>query len=361
MVEQELDGTPYACSSLRPLAGGNCNFIYHGVLLHPLPDGTREVVVKHGEDYVGSFPDFKVPTSRCQIEEDCLSALSGLPPVSSESCVIRSPRFYHFNPQTNTQIQEYLPNSVNLKTYAINHLSGDHPAEQQQLKSRLVNIGRNLGTWLRNFHAWAADPTQAKLRADICANKEMQPLKYAVNYGALLSRLDAYPDILGDARGSFEEVGKMAEEEMKDEGKLQVIHGDFWTGNALISNHQLREGHQPTIFIVDWEMCSFGVRPLDLGQMIAELYELYLYKGIGAGLWLIEGFCAGYGIEDDAFAFRTALTVGTHLVAFGNVQGWGTEEQVRGVIARGKEIIVRAWGRDREWFVASDLASLFER
>jgi len=64
-VKQELDGTPYACSSLRPLAGGSTNFIYHGILVRPLSDDTREVVVKHGEGYVGSFPDFKLPTSRC--------------------------------------------------------------------------------------------------------------------------------------------------------------------------------------------------------------------------------------------------------------------------------------------------------
>lgn len=115
------------------------------------------------------------------------------------------------------------------------------------------------------------------------------------------------------------------------------------------------------MFIVDWELCTFGVRPLDLGQMIAELYELYLYRGILAGLWLIEGFCAGYGIEDEAFAFRTAIQVGTHLVAFGSVQGWGTEEQVLAVIAKGKEVIVRAWNKDREWFLASELAPLFGR
>lgn len=96
-----------------------------------------------------------------------------------------------------------------------------------------------------------------------------------------------------------------------------------------------------------------------MGQMIAELYELYLYRGIRAGLWLIEGFCAGYGIEDDAFAFRTAIHVGTHLICFGNVQGWGTAEQLLDVVAKGKEVIVRAWNKDRGWFLASELAPLF--
>ena len=131
--------------------------------------------------------------------------------------------------------------------------------------------------------------------------------------------------------------------------------------SALIPDQPLHNSTQPTIFIIDWERCTFGVRPLDLGQMIAELYELYLYRGILAGLWLIEGFCAGYGIDDDAFAFRTAIHVGTHLVCFGDVPGWGTDGQVLEVISKGKEVIVRAWNKDREWFLASELAPLFKR
>lgn len=53
-------------------------------------------------------------------------------------------------------------------------------------------------------------------------------------------------------------------------------------------------------------MCQLWKPQLDLGQMIAELYELYLYKKIDAWLWLIEGFLAGYGFVDDDLAFRTS-------------------------------------------------------
>ena len=73
-VKRELATTPYACSSLRPLTGGTCNFIYHGVLNQPLSDGTREVVIKHGEGFVASHPGFRLTTSRC-VGQDLADAL----------------------------------------------------------------------------------------------------------------------------------------------------------------------------------------------------------------------------------------------------------------------------------------------
>lgn len=87
--------------------------------------------------------------------------------------------------------------------------------------------------------------------------------------------------------------------------------------SVLLPDEEIKPDHQVTLSVVDWEMCQLSVRPLDLGQMIAELYELTLYKGIEAGLWIIEGFIGGYGYVTDDFAFGTALHVGVHLVGFG--------------------------------------------
>ncbi|KAJ4425044.1 hypothetical protein N0V82_000326 [Gnomoniopsis sp. IMI 355080] len=159
----------------------------------------------------------------------------------------------------------------------------------------------------------------------------------------------------------FEEVFAMAQAELGDEDKLQVIHGDFWTGNILIPNEDIESGSQTSLFVIDWEMCQLWKPQLDLGQMIAELYELTLYKDIQAGLWLIEGFVSGYGFVDDSFAFRTLLHVGTHLVGFGSmVAGWGTTEQRESVARTGRDIILRAWQKDKSWFAEHDLMSLFK-
>jgi hypothetical protein len=64
-VLQELSSTEYASSSLKPLSGGTANFIFKATLITSLPDGTKEVAVKHGEDYIASMPEFQIPTTRC--------------------------------------------------------------------------------------------------------------------------------------------------------------------------------------------------------------------------------------------------------------------------------------------------------
>jgi hypothetical protein len=115
------------------------------------------------------------------------------------------------------------------------------------------------------------------------------------------------------------------------------------------------------VFIIDWEVASLGIRARDIGQMIAELYMLKLFKNIDAGTWLIEGYIDGYGAVDLHTAFRVAIHVGTHLIVIGgSVAGWGTAEEIERVMGFGKEMIVKAWQRDRVWFHGSALESLFK-
>lgn len=132
--------------------------------------------------------------------------------------------------------------------------------------------------------------------------------------------------------------------------------------SVLLPNVPIQEGVDVPMFVIDWEMAQLGKQNLDVGQMIAELYELKLYKDISGGLWMIQGFLDGYGAVIEEFAFRTAIQVGAHLVCFGtSVQGWGTPEQVENVARTGKEIIVHAWEKDRSWFETNDLACLFSK
>ncbi|KAI1500510.1 kinase-like domain-containing protein [Biscogniauxia marginata] len=358
-VLKDLEDTPFAASSLEVLSGGTANFIYRATLKTRLHDGTKEVLIKHSEDYIANHPAFKLSLSRCRIEEGCLKALSkftvvGRAEIGDIYFVVKTPRLYHYDERNNTQVQDYLPNSKNLKMYALKTYSGNTP---EALRGQCSQLGRALGTWLRNFHNWAA--TQPELREQVAGNKEMQQLKHTINFTWLLDRVEQFPSVLSDARSVFEEVKNMAALELEDESRLQVIHGDFWSGNVLLPDSPIREGTDVPMFVIDWEMAQVGVPGLDLGQMIAELYELKLYKNITAGLWMVQGFVEGYGPSED-LAFRTAIQIGAHLVCFGtSVQGWGTPEQVEMVARTGKEIIVHAWRKDREWFETGDLKCLF--
>ena len=64
-VQESLTDGPYACSSFTRLSGGTGNFVFRGILVTPLEDGSKSVVVKHTESYVASNPAFKLTTSRC--------------------------------------------------------------------------------------------------------------------------------------------------------------------------------------------------------------------------------------------------------------------------------------------------------
>ncbi|OTB08428.1 hypothetical protein M426DRAFT_52103 [Hypoxylon sp. CI-4A] len=362
-VLESLKGTPYEASSLDVLSGGTANFIYRAALLHPLEDGTKEVLIKHSEPYIANSPDFKLTLTRCRIEEQCLKALStfAIADKTDESnpynFVVKAPKLFHFDKANSNQVQEYLQNGVDLKTYALETFA---KSDSEATKQQCLQLGKTMGKWLRGFHDWTSQ--QPALRKTVTETKELRPLKHMVNYGWLLDRVKQFPTVLSDAKKIFQQVQNMANAELNDESQLHIIHGDFWSGNILLPNAPIQEGVDVPIFVIDWELSQVGINNLDLGQMIAELYMLKLYKSIWGGLWMVQGFVDGYGTVSRDFAYRTAIQVGVHLISFGTVvPGWGDPKQVENCARVGKEIIVNAWKRNRRWYEKSDLACLFSK
>jgi len=241
-VLSELDGTPYACSALFPLAGGYANFVFRGVLKEKLANGASEVAIKHGQDHAATDPNMLVTTYRCvcpsltpytvpagpgvltltkRLEKECLVATASLHAVGDAGYALRTPHLYYFNEESNTQVQEYVPNTVDLKMFALG---------QSAPESEYLAIGRAVGKWLHNLHEWGQLPAQSTFREYLGADTCMQSLKNVINYGWLIDRINDYPAALSDARAVFEDVQKMANAELADPSRHRIIHGDFWTG-----------------------------------------------------------------------------------------------------------------------------------
>ncbi|KAK7594810.1 hypothetical protein V3481_005810 [Fusarium oxysporum f. sp. vasinfectum] len=314
-VQKALEGTKFQVSKLEKITGGSVNWIYKAELVRPLYNGEEEVLVKHGEPYMASKPEFALPALRSTIEIESLKILS---PVSS---------------------------------------FGNQPNDTHNFVPQCHELGKALGSWLRNFVAWSAQ--QVKHRDLVAQNEFGQAVRHMLNYAWLHERTKEYPGILNDVEDILTQVEQLAASEKENTDELQIIHGDFWTGNVVLPDAAIKEGTKIPVFVVDWEMTQLGLPSVDFGEMITEMYALWLYKSIDAGLWMMEGFIEGYGHISEEFAFRTAIHVGTHLVCVTtDFPAWGRENYER-VVAAGKDIIVHAWKKDREWFEEGDLACLF--
>lgn len=68
------------------------------------------------------------------------------------------------------------------------------------------------------------------MRSIAAENVEAQGFRHMLEFGWLAERVLQYPTALSDAEDVFVEVEKAAAAEIRDGSKLQVVHGDFWTG-----------------------------------------------------------------------------------------------------------------------------------
>jgi len=140
---------------------------------------------------------------------------------------VKTPRLFYFNKETNTQVMEDLPNSLDLKSFLLSDLAKGVPEAAGHA------LGRSLGTWLRSLHDWAGKPEQGKWRSLLAQNESMKQLKFYINYSMLVDTIANFPSILKDNQGIFEELKNFAAEEMTksdQENGVGIIHGDFWTG-----------------------------------------------------------------------------------------------------------------------------------
>ena len=139
--------------------------------------------------------------------------------------IVRTPKFFHFDQVNTNQIQEFLPNGINLKDYVLRHYTAPTP---QYLQYQCHQLGKALGRWFNGFVKWGAK--QNRHRQIVAQNTFGQDVKHMINFSWLRERIKDFPVILDDAKDILGEVEQMAVAERQDVSKHQIIHGDFWTG-----------------------------------------------------------------------------------------------------------------------------------
>lgn len=158
---------------------------------------------------------------------------------SGYNYAVRTPRCLLYDDESNTQVQELLPNGANLKAYVLENYPSPTP---DSLRPQCHQLGKVLAQYITDFHrrsqaeveAWRTGPAgtpEPKLYAALKTQNQMQGLKHMINFDWLQERVAMFPGMLEEAKDVFEKVKQLASEELKGaHGDLMPIHGDFWTG-----------------------------------------------------------------------------------------------------------------------------------
>ncbi|KPM46485.1 hypothetical protein AK830_g105 [Neonectria ditissima] len=314
---QDLSQTSYACSTLETVTGGLTNFTFRGRLVHPLPDGSQTVIIKHGEEYGSGFADFRVPTSRCVIEQEMLRRVRDrqFPPVVHQQVSVRPPRLYHFDLQTNTQIMEDIAGSERLRDVA-----------RDLSSSKAVDVDSKLLGMLQS-NAMIDDVLHRGLGEKILAH------------------------------GGSVDVRDTAEKQLKTvdgEGR-GVMYGDLTTKKcascvSVLLHVQIQGGNDVIkITPIDWEACRLGFHMQDLALLVSDLFVQHSLESCPAALAMIRGLVKGYGPVSDAVVFQAAVYSGIYLFLW---EGGGPYaykgEQVGGLLDIALSLVVHGATKDRE-------------
>ncbi|TEA03238.1 4-hydroxytryptamine kinase [Colletotrichum sidae] len=371
-VFQCLKNTVYAAASIEPLAGGQANFTYHVRLEQALchrDDATTaitDVLVKRGAPYMAKHPQNGLTTDRCDVEVVCMKELESLQEqwVASNATrfIVRTPKCLFYEAETKTQVHEYIPRVLDLRTYSLKLFRLQTTAS---LRPQCRELGKALAGYIARFHSLGAIPpgngAESKGRSDIWSavtqSDDMQKLKHMINYDWLLDRVDQFPEVLQDAREVFVQVKQRALDELERGSKnLTVIHGDFYPQNILLQAEPLSVGCLTPLYVVDWENAQLGLPAMDHGGMMGEMYVLWLCHGIEAGLWMMQGYAKGLATLPEETKWRVAVQIGVHILSFWT---FGREGPVGEFARQGRDIVANAWGKNRAWFETSELSCLF--
>lgn len=132
----------------------------------------------------------------------------------------------------------------------------------------------------------------------------------------------------------------------------------------MVSNDPPKDGTSPDLVIIDWELAQFGHRSVDIGGMLADLYEASHFHGTSASLDILLGFLDGYERPADEIAFTAATYMGVHMICWYSRRDINAPlpfplEVVLPYLMLGRDFVIKGWTRDKEWLRQSILGAWF--
>ncbi|KAI0854723.1 kinase-like domain-containing protein [Xylaria cubensis] len=269
LVQQVLDqlaDSPYAFSALIKLSGGTANFLYRGTLKEPLSASadTGTVIPKVSTGFVATNKDF-------------LLDIRG-------HVIVKAPKIFSFDEKTHTQVLQDLVDTADMTTIL----------ESPSVSEMLLGSSRaSLG----------------------------------LSVGSFIEILDRHPEAIEGTMNTLKEVQATMQNEFngpqtteQDGGVHGLIHGDFWVSNILLPSGPWNESQDPAkptdIFVIDWENVEFGHRAVDVGDLLADIYERNHFKGVEASISATKGFIEGYGPRSEDLDYWVAVHAGVHLICW---------------------------------------------
>lgn len=103
---------------------------------------------------------------------------------------------------------------------------------------------------------------------------------------------------------------------------------------------------------------------MDIGGILADLYERKHFKNVATSIPIMEGFMQGYGPLSEELAFSAAIHAGVHLICWYYRRNRNAPlpyplPKVLAALTLGRDIILKGWAKDKKWFKSSILAPLF--
>lgn len=271
------------------------------------------------------------------------------------SVAIGIPEIYYYDEVNKVLVMQDV--DIGVKNLKASLLAGDINTKQADL------IGVALARFASRLHSWGKGRSQ--LYEDIKKHKQATDVCIWATYGRLAETIEMISDgSLEQYRGVFHQAQEVMSSEMRDTANAGIIHGDYWTGNILISLDPTDMGIGiKSLYVIDWEVSKVAPALFDIAQMSAEIFLVNYFREKAEAVTLLDSFMRNCeGLASLNSRCKLAVHFGTHLVVWPiRIPGWGTKMRVEECVKLGAKYIEKGLQGDVEWLKESVLGEIFRK